>query len=117
MEGDEAGAAAAAAARIRVVRCPKCDKFLPELPAYSVYVCGGCGATLQGAHLSTFSFPPFTWLPPPFTPSRRGLRLSRAKARRKCRISRLFFLLFARRLLLIGLNITLSFLPLELINY
>jgi DNA-directed RNA polymerase subunit RPC12/RpoP len=47
MEGDEA-AAAAAAARIRVVRCPRCDKFLPELPAYSVYVCGGCGATLQG---------------------------------------------------------------------
>ena len=45
MEGDEA-----AAARIRVVRCPKCDKFLPELPAYSVYVCGGCGATLQGTH-------------------------------------------------------------------
>jgi hypothetical protein len=31
-----------------VVRCPKCDKLLPELPNYSVYVCGGCGATLQG---------------------------------------------------------------------
>jgi ribosomal protein L37AE/L43A len=46
MEGD--AAAAEAAARIRVVRCPKCDKFLPELPPYSVYVCGGCGAALQG---------------------------------------------------------------------
>jgi len=34
--------------QIRVVRCPKCDKLLPELPNYSVYVCGGCGATLQG---------------------------------------------------------------------
>lgn len=50
MEG-EAAAAAEAVARIRVVRCPKCDKFLPELPAYSIYVCGGCGATLQGAVL------------------------------------------------------------------
>lgn len=40
-----------AAARIRLVRCPRCDKFLPELPAYSVYICGGCGAALQGASL------------------------------------------------------------------
>lgn len=51
MEGEAAAAAAEAVARIRLVRCPKCDKFLPELPAYSVYVCGGCGATLQGAVL------------------------------------------------------------------
>lgn len=35
-------------AKIRVVRCPKCEKLLPELPNYSVYLCGGCGATLQG---------------------------------------------------------------------
>jgi hypothetical protein len=43
--------------QIRVVRCPKCDKLLPELPNYSVYVCGGCGATLQGrctVHPPTF---------------------------------------------------------------
>ena len=42
--------------QIRVVRCPKCEKFLPELPNYSVYVCGGCGATLQGP-------PPFSSFP------------------------------------------------------
>jgi ribosomal protein L37AE/L43A len=42
---------AEAAARIRVVRCPKCDKFLPELPAYSIYVCGSCGAALQGTRM------------------------------------------------------------------
>ncbi|XP_072958709.1 uncharacterized protein [Typha angustifolia] len=35
-------------AKIRVVRCPKCEKLLPELPNFSVYLCGGCGATLQG---------------------------------------------------------------------
>jgi ribosomal protein L37AE/L43A len=75
MEGDEAAAAAAAAARIRVVRCPKCDKFLPELPAYSVYVCGGCGATLQG----NASLLPSLRLSTPFTVPRSGLRLSRAK--------------------------------------
>lgn len=41
--------------QVRVVRCPKCEKFLPELPNYSVYVCGGCGATLQG-NLFTYLF-------------------------------------------------------------
>jgi DNA-directed RNA polymerase subunit RPC12/RpoP len=44
--------------QIRVVRCPKCDKLLPELPNYSVYVCGGCGATLQGTALPAVSHPP-----------------------------------------------------------
>jgi DNA-directed RNA polymerase subunit RPC12/RpoP len=54
MEGEEDGSGSAVQRpppqqqQIRVVRCPKCDKLLPELPNYSVYVCGGCGATLQG---------------------------------------------------------------------
>jgi hypothetical protein len=54
MDGGEEHTSASAAEQrrpppqIRVVRCPKCDKLLPELPNYSVYVCGGCGATLQG---------------------------------------------------------------------
>ena len=68
MEGSEgsgascpAAAAAAAEQQVRVVRCPKCEKFLPELPNYSVYVCGGCGATLQG--LSSFA-PSLFILPP-----------------------------------------------------
>lgn len=78
MEGDEG---AAAAARIRLVRCPKCDKFLPELPAYSVYVCGGCGAALQGA-------PPFSSLPRRVVPFRS----------QSVEFWGLFFFLFDRRL-------------------
>jgi hypothetical protein len=58
MEGEEGSCSAATPAagsqqqQIRVVRCPKCDKLLPELTNYSVYVCGGCGATLQGLAFS-----------------------------------------------------------------
>jgi DNA-directed RNA polymerase subunit RPC12/RpoP len=62
MEGEEGSCSAATPPpgsqqqqqQIRVVRCPRCDKLLPELTNYSVYVCGGCGATLQGLALLPF---------------------------------------------------------------
>ncbi|CBI40483.3 unnamed protein product, partial [Vitis vinifera] len=35
-------------AKVRLVRCPKCKHILPERPDVPVYLCGSCGAVLQG---------------------------------------------------------------------
>ena len=43
-------------AKVRLVRCPKCKHILPERPDVPVYLCGSCGAVLQGTISSIFFY-------------------------------------------------------------